>query len=148
MTIGRIYIIKNGDKSYIGSTIMKRGINRRLTHHRQNKKQYERGEGSKCASFDLLDGNETIELLEEIEFEGRKELELFKREQYWIDTIPNVNINTAYGHKDRSEYFKKYRAEHKEQTHENYLKKYKTIQIEKRRIKNIFRSELKNYNLY
>jgi hypothetical protein len=35
---------------------------------------------------------------------------LQEREQYWIDQIPSCNINRASGHKDRTEYLKKYRV--------------------------------------
>jgi hypothetical protein len=85
-----IYIIKNGKMTpYIGSTTQSLKI--RLQSHYYKKKTYENNKGNNCASFILLNGNETIELLEECEIADR-----FVREQHYIDTIPNCNINAAY----------------------------------------------------
>lgn len=142
MTV-KIYKITNGDQDpYIGSTILKRGLARRLTHHRQSKKKWGRNEGRYMASFPLLDGNEKIELLEECD-----PAERLVREQFWINTIPNCNINKAYGHKDRSEYFAKWREDNKQKIHENYLEKYKEGQTRKAKIKRQFNSFLRDFNI-
>jgi len=139
----KVYKITNGDQlPYIGSTILARGLPRRLTYHRQSKKKWGRNEERYMASFPLLDGNEKIELLEECDPAERK-----AREQFWIDTIPNCNINNAFGEKDRSVYLAKWRADNKEKTHDNYLAKYKEGQIYKAKIKREFEGFLRDFNI-
>lgn len=146
MPIAKIYKITNGEMlPYIGSTILKRGLPRRLTYHRQSKKKWLNGKERFMGSFDLLNGNEAIELLEEIEYIDKKDI--LMREQYWIEQIPNCNINKAFGRKDRTEYFKQYRETHKEETHTNYLAKYKQEQIKKQRVKRELLRFLKNFNI-
>jgi hypothetical protein len=139
----KIYKITNGDQDpYIGNTILKRGLARRLTYHRQSKKKWGRNEERYMASFPLLDGNEKIELLEECDPAERK-----VREQFWIDTIPNCNINNATGRKDRKEYLAKWREDNKETTHNNYLAKYKEGMIFKAKIKREFVGFLRDFNI-
>ena len=146
MPLAKIYKITNGEMlPYIGSTILKRGLPRRLTYHRQSKNKWIRGECRYMSSFELLNGNEVIELLEEIVYLDKKDILI--REQYWIEQIPNCNQNRAVGRKDRTNYLQKYRDTHKEETHAKYLAKYKTNQIEKTRIKRELLKCLKNYNL-
>lgn len=141
----KIYKITNGDQlPYIGNTILKRGLARRLTYHRQSKKKWGRNESRYMASFPLLDGNEKIELLEECDPAERK-----IREQFWIDTIPNCNINKAHGRKDRTEYFAKRREapDYKQIAHNNYLAKYKEGMIFKARVKREFIRFLRDFNI-
>ena len=121
MPIARVYLIENNGKGYVGSTILKRGLPRRLTYHRQSKRKYEQGKERYMTSFELLDGNETIRLLEEFEYTTREVL--MKREQHYINTLPNlVNKQNAFGWKDRTEYFTEYREVHKKK-HSEYCKR-------------------------
>jgi hypothetical protein len=146
MPIVKYYKIISGDMlPYVGSTILKRGLPRRLTYHRASKRKWVQGKERYMSSFDLLNGNESIELLEDYEYSDRKDL--LGREQYWIDKIPNRNKYNAQGHKDRKEYFANYRAEHKDKAHTDYLEKYKTEQIRKTKIKREMLRMLKNYNV-
>ena len=114
MPIARVYLIENNGKGYVGSTILKRGLPRRLTYHRQSKRKYEQGKARYMTSFELLDGNETIRLLEEFEYTTREVL--MEREQHYINTLPNlVNKYNALGRKDRTEYLTEYREVHKKE---------------------------------
>ena len=145
----KIYAIRNGDHlPYIGHTTQT--LKARLGNHREFKRNWD-NEGSnfrrnkRCASYYIIDGNETIELLEE--FEGETKQQILDREQYWIDTIPNCNINRATGRKDRSEYFANYRETHKEEAHAKYLERYKTKMIERNRNRREMRKWLLDFNL-
>jgi len=87
MPIARVYLIENNGKGYVGSTTDT--IQRRLERHRIAKLHYQEGKCKKrCSSIILLDGNETIRLLEEFEYTTREEIQ--KREQHYIDTLQNL----------------------------------------------------------
>jgi hypothetical protein len=78
---GIVYLISSNNKNYVGSTIQK--LSQRLAAHR-------------C--FDLYDMdklNYSVKVLEEIEYEDKKELRI--REQYWIDKINCCNVLRADG---------------------------------------------------
>ena len=138
MPTARVYLIENQGKGYVGSTILQRGLPRRLTYHRQSKRKYEQGKARYMTSFELLDGNETIRLLEEFEYTTREVL--MEREQHYINTLPNlVNRNNAFGWKDRSEYLTEYREVHKKET--------KMYHQERWRRKQLYRLWLTDFNL-
>ncbi len=138
MPTARVYLIENQGKGYVGSTILQRGLPRRLTYHRQSKRKYEQGKERYMTSFELLDGNETIRLLEEFEYTTREVL--MEREQHYINTLPNlVNRNNALGWKDRSEYYAEYREVHK--------KEIKTYHQERWRRNKLFVEFLRDFNL-
>jgi predicted GIY-YIG superfamily endonuclease len=87
MPIARVYLIENHGRGYVGSTTDT--IQRRLARHRLAKLHYQEGKSKKrCSSIILLDGNETIRLLEEFEYTTREEIQ--KREQHYIDTLQNL----------------------------------------------------------
>lgn len=138
MPTARVYLIENHGKGYVGSTIQKRGLPRRLTYHRQSKRKYEQRKARYMTSFELLDGNETIRLLEEFEYTTREVL--MEREQHYINTLPNlVNRINAFGRKDRSEYFTEYREVHK--------KEIKMYHQERWRRNKMFVEFLRDFNL-
>ncbi|NBR24437.1 MAG: hypothetical protein EBU08_11840 [Micrococcales bacterium] len=138
MPTARVYLIENQGKGYVGSTILQRGLPRRLTYHRQSKRKYEQGKARYMTSFELLDGNETIRLLEEFEYTTREVL--MEREQHYINTLPNlVNRINAFGRKDRSEYLTEYREVHK--------KEIKTYHQERWRRNKMFVEFLRDFNL-
>jgi hypothetical protein len=122
---GRIYIIRspNTEMVYVGHTIQTLKI--RFCNH---KSTWKTKTGS-CTSFLVLEkGSAYIELLEEVEVESERELEII--EQKWIDQTPNtVNKNKTYltdeeraqKHRDLS---REYGREHKEKIAE-YNKKYR-----------------------
>ena len=115
MIKGKIYKITspNTDMVYIGSTTAT--LNRRLRNHFydwERKRKY-------CSSIYIIEkGNVTIELLEEVQVDSKKDLR--KLEQEWINKIPNaVNNRKAYIHEEQlkestSEYNRKYREKNKE----------------------------------
>ena len=73
--IGRIYKItsSNTDKIYIGSTSKK--LTERLRSHEIDYKRYQNGKYHYVKSYDILEKeNYRIQLLEQIEYETKKEL--------------------------------------------------------------------------
>lgn len=90
-----IYLIKNDSlkKCYIGSTNQKY-LSRRLHQHKYNFKKYKDVKNglkpdnnftyNYCSSYDLMDGNVKIELLEKVEDEER-----YNKEKHYIN---NYNI--------------------------------------------------------
>lgn len=102
--IARIYKITNADMlPYIGSTT--RTLKQRLGDHRTAKD---------CSAVTLLNGNESIILLEE--FEYLNEIEIKIKEQYYLDLIPNCNQVRAYNSvEDTLKYHAEYREKNKEQ---------------------------------
>jgi len=122
---GRIYIIRspNTEMVYVGHTFQTLKI--RFCNH---KSTWKTKTGS-CTSYLVLEKGEAyIELLEEVEVESERELDML--EQKWIDQTPNaVNKNRTYltdeeriqRHRDFS---REYGREHKEKIAE-YNKKYR-----------------------
>jgi hypothetical protein len=86
-----IYKLFNSSKTYIGSTGNPLSV--RLAQHILSHHSFKTGNNTKCvSSYDIIDeGSFEIELLETCNLEER-----FKREQYWMDSIPNINKNSAY----------------------------------------------------
>ena len=88
---GSIYKITNDNLNYIGST--SQTINQRLSKHKNNYKNFLNGKYRYCSSFEILKQNEKpfrIEMLEEIEYENRKDL--FDLESKYINENNCVNI--------------------------------------------------------
>jgi hypothetical protein len=86
---GIIYIISNGLQNYIGSTTKNK--NERLAEHIIQSKQ------SKNLSSKIIinSGREyDIKILEEIEFNLIDDLK--KKEQYYLNLLPNINYRKAY----------------------------------------------------
>jgi len=136
MPIARVYLIENQGKGYVGSTTDT--IQHRLRKHRISKRRYENGKIRYITSFELIDGNETIRLLEEFEYTTKKELRV--REQHYINTLPNlVNKFNAFGCKDSTKYHSEYREVHK--------KKIKMYHQERRRRNKMFVDFLRDFNL-
>jgi len=76
---------------YIGSTIQKR-LSRRLVEHRQQYKQYIKGEHNYISSFGIIEGgNYQILLIENYPCESCDELR--RRERYFIESEECVNLN-------------------------------------------------------
>ena len=151
MPIARVYLIENNGKGYVGSTIFK--IQHRLMKHRQSKKLYEQGKDHYMTSFELLDGNETIRLLEEFEYTTREVL--MEREQHYINTLSNlVNKYNALGWKDRTDIHAEYRNANRQKIN-NKQNKYREVhkkeanayQREWRRKKEVYRLWLTDFNL-
>ena len=71
--IGRIYRLIGGDKFYIGSTIQ--SLSRRLSKHKSRSKEEDRKNSNLYKYFTEIGWeNVSIELIEEIQIETRKEL--------------------------------------------------------------------------
>lgn len=91
MTTGRIYIIRSNltDKVYIGSTT-------KLISHRfgEHSRKYRYGTQTTTAKLLFDIGECRIELLEEVDFNVRRELNA--REDFWISQFPTaVNVAKA-----------------------------------------------------
>jgi predicted GIY-YIG superfamily endonuclease len=89
-TESKIYKIVNTNtgKTYIGSTV--KPLKKRLQKHQSDKRRYYNNKKvRRLTSYDLLDGNEKIELLEQYNCKSRREL--LKREQEYLNTMECVN---------------------------------------------------------
>ena len=92
---------------YIGST--KQKLNKRMTSHRDKKRK------CKCSSKQIINrGDYQVNILEEGDFNKDE------REQYYMDSLPNINQRRAYGHD--TERYKKYWVE-RDKTPERKLQK-------------------------
>ncbi len=91
--IGRVYKLTCSEtkKNYYGSTI--KSLNQRLARHK--------GDDNKCLSKHFI--NPTIELLEEIELEGKDKTELLKIERKYIEN--NECVNKIVPLRTRHEYY-------------------------------------------
>jgi ribosomal protein L44E len=103
---GFIYKIYNDGGVYYGST--QDNIRVRLSNH-ETGNQY-------CSSVLLQFGKINYEIVETLEYEDK--VELRKREQYFIDNFPCININRAYKSKedgltDQRERWAKNKEKHK-----------------------------------
>jgi len=84
--MGIIYVLTchTTDEKYIGSTM--KTLEERYRRHKSDKS---------CISRHIIArNNHSIKQLEVFETDDRKKLE--KREQYWMDIIPNINMRRAY----------------------------------------------------
>jgi len=84
---GRIYKIvsPNTHKIYVGSTF--ETLAQRFRHH-----TYEWRNGIACTVKEVLDaGDFKIELLEEVEVEGKAQLRI--KEQEWVEKLSNIIVN-------------------------------------------------------
>jgi predicted GIY-YIG superfamily endonuclease len=85
---GKIYKITDGVGVYIGSTTVP--LSQRFAQHKNSKRQYEKGNRKrKCSSYEVLNDDSTISLLEDFPCE-RKE-QLLSRERYFIETMNCIN---------------------------------------------------------
>ena len=118
---GRIYIIRspNTEMVYIGSTTMtlKQRFQVHISDWKNKKERY-------CSSYFIIEeGRATINLLQQVEVENIRDLEII--EQEWLDRTPNtVNIRRAVGSVGGTvEYYKEYYNEHKEK-YKKHFKEY------------------------
>jgi hypothetical protein len=120
MTItGRIYKIVSSqtDKVYVGSTTNL--LKYRLSEHKYDYKRFQNGIGHYVTSYEIVKYEDAIiQLLEENEFENKKELH--KRERYFIETIDNV-VNKRIPARTKKELNKKYNDTHKEESKKYYV---------------------------
>jgi hypothetical protein len=85
---GKIYKITDGVGVYIGSTTVP--LSQRLAEHKNSKRQYEKGNRKrKCTSYEVLNDESVITLLEDFPCE-RKE-QLLSRERYHIENNACIN---------------------------------------------------------
>jgi len=93
---------------YIGSTIA--SLEERILQHIYHNKRYKLGKTASCSSFQILDGGDyTVSILENVEYENVIELRV--REQFFLETLNNINVIRAYCSKethraDNIEYYK------------------------------------------
>ena len=117
---GRVYIIRspNTEMVYVGSTTMT--LKQRFQRHISDWKNLV---GKNTSYLILEKGEAYIELIEEVEVESKRELEII--EQIWIENTPNtVNIRRYIASVEgKVEYYKKYYIEHKE-LHKKNSKEY------------------------
>jgi hypothetical protein len=143
---GYIYMIRSfqTEDVYYGSTTQQ--LCNRMAKHRCNYKQWLNGNFNNISSFEILKYEDAyIELVEEIEFQNKKELHA--REGYYIRENNCVNkyipcrTNKEYieEHKEeRKEYMKLYREANKDIIKEQQKqadRRYKDKLIEARRLK-------------
>jgi len=99
----------NTDKIYIGCTT--RTLIRRLNMHKYQKDK------SGTTSKEILDaGDATIELIEKVKCNDRKEL--YEKEREYISSNKNICVNQKSIYKDDEECKKEYQAKHKEEKRE------------------------------
>jgi len=79
-----IYRIDGGNLTYVGSTIQK--LQCRLSKHKDAYKRWKKGKSRYMTSFDVVQHDHKITLIEECTEEARQE-----REGYWIRTLTCVN---------------------------------------------------------
>jgi len=114
---GYIYKITSPstDKIYVGSTIL--SIKRRLDCHKKK--------SNDCSSSEIIKyGDAVIELLEEIEYENKKELRRLERK--YCDEYKNVIVNINKPNLERNDILEskyKYRQLHKEAIREHDTEK-------------------------
>jgi len=128
---GKIYkIVDNTNGNiYVGSTTQKY-LSRRLAKHRGHYKEFLKGTGGKCLSFDIIkNGDYKIILI--CSYPCNNNDELRKKEQEYIDEYDCVNKFRAYNSKkDKKNYNDKY-YELKKEEHLKYKKEYYILNKEK-----------------
>ena len=135
---GKIYKITSGDLTYYGSTTSP--LSRRLSQHRYDCKK----KPTLSANTVLSNGDYKIELIEELEFENKKEMR--EREGYYIQNFNCVNTQTAGLSRKDSQ--KKYRDSEKGKLKtKEYLEKNKErISELKKNYRKIFNDMHPDYN--
>ena len=132
MTIGYVYQIydNTNDNVYYGSTI--RTLSKRMAAHESKYTLWCAGKGNNVTSFDIIEnGDYDISLVEEVEYQNRKELHT--RERFYIKN--NVCVNKCIPLRTYKEYYhdnkdkiiekiRKYREDNKETINENNRKLY------------------------
>jgi hypothetical protein len=132
---------KTGD-IYIGSTIT--SLKERLRHHISDyKKNYK-----PCVSKYIIEkGDYNISVIEEIN--NNDNIELLKREQYWMDNIPNINVKRAYTTKEKKKemnkkewdkWYKNNKEKQREKAKDNYYENWEYNQIRNKNYKAYIRS--------
>jgi hypothetical protein len=89
---GIIYklICNETNEVYYGSTTQK--INKRISSHKKDHKRWKAGKTSFVTSFQIIErGNYTYEVVEEVVYENKKQLE--ERERYYIENNDCINKN-------------------------------------------------------
>ena len=122
-TIGKVYKIysQKSNEVYIGSTT--KLLLQRFLQHKKNYKSYNKGKYHFVTSFYILEYDDAnIELIEEVQFDDKKEL--IKRERFHIEQNECVNKRVE------GRTTKEYREDNKQKRLE-YLKKYRQANIEK-----------------
>ena len=112
---GKIYIIKSylTNMVYIGSTCST--LNRRMTFHKSAMKQWQRNNGGKTSSFDILEFNDAyIELVEEFPCENKVELD--RKEGEVIRATENT-VNKKIAGRNPKEWY----IDNKEVLHQYYM---------------------------
>jgi len=121
--MGIIYVLTCHitDEKYIGSTIDT--LNSRYSKHK-----YESKQEKKCVSRNIINrGNHSIKPLEENDITDKRELE--KREQYWMNIIPNINHKRAFRTEEERI------TQNREQAKKNYYANYEKVRKGDRRRK-------------
>ena len=155
--IGRIYAIKSNktDKVYIGSTL--KTIEKRLSRHKNNYKNYLKGTYHYVSSFDIIQHDDVyIELLEEVNVENKQEL--CKIEGKYIKEMECVNQriegqSRKQWHEDNKEkikeYHKEYRNTNKEKIKEQNINYYHSnkekIKEHHKEYRNANKEQMKDY---
>ena len=122
--MGIIYVLTCHitDEKYIGSTM--RDLDTRYRRHKTDKS---------CVSRHIIErGNHSIKQLELFETDDRIELE--KREQYWMNIIPNINHKRAFRTEEERI------TQNREQAKKNYYANYEKVRKGDRRRKDWRRS--------
>ena len=118
-TIGKVYKIysEQTNKVYIGSTT--KLLLQRFLRHKKDYRLYNNGKFHFVTSFHILEYDDcNIELIEEVEFDDKKEL--IKRERYHIEN--NINcVNKRVEGRTRKEYNEQNREKISERAKQWYL---------------------------
>ncbi len=115
--MGIIYVLTCHitDEKYIGSTMS--SLKDRYERHKRDKS---------CVSRHIIErGNHSIKQLEVFETDERIELE--KREQYWMDIIPNINCKRAYTNDEKRKEINKARNKEWHESHKQERCEYAKI---------------------
>lgn len=102
---GLIYKITSNstDRIYIGST--ENTLEKRLSQHKSKYNIYLSGRGKYLSSYEILRlGDYDIELIEEYEFETKKDL--LKREGFYIKQNIDITVNKVIPTRTKSEYYR------------------------------------------
>lgn len=91
---------------YVGSTSTT--LETRIAGHINDSKRYKSGKASMCYSFQIIDnGDYTVNVLEYVECEYVNELRM--REQFFIETLDNINEYRAHCSKENHQAGGRYR---------------------------------------
>lgn len=145
MITGRIYVVRspNTNMVYVGSTTL--SLKKRFDMHLSDWRYYSKSKRCTYSKLIIDEGEAYIELLEEVQVESVRELEMI--EQQWLDKTPNtINKNKAYiSEEERLENVKKYYETHRQviieqskkynETHKEKIKEQQKIYYEKHKEK-------------